>query len=554
MSHISINIVLPGKKPLTLLLLSLLLGGAVFAQRDTSKPRTVDINSSYKPVLRNAVKVNFNAAPVIVDTNPPKLTYNIPAQNLLFRYQPVSLKPLALLIDSGGHWAGSNYIKAGFGNFQTPFVEAGFSFGDGKKSNLGLYMHHVAQKGQLKNQQYSNTGAALYGSYNSGTTEFSGKIGFNQQQNYWYGYQPNTLNFSKDSLKQKFQTIFAEAGLRNTKPTEFGLVYNPTLKISVFSDNYKATESNAVLNVPLEKSIGKAFGIQLGLTADATRYKPRVGATISNNLFYISPAVLFKTPNFSLHAGITPSWDNNLFYFLPNVTADVRLSEEKFVLQLGWVGYYNKNTYQRLAGINPWIAQPTAQVNTRVQERFAAFKGSAGDHVAYSGRVAYIQYNNMPLFVNDTIDGKTFINRNESELQVLQLHGELGFIDKENFSFNAGLTFNQFSKKKTEPEAWGLLPVEVNAALRWQILKDLWLKGDLFAWDGAKFRTKAGGVTKKDPVLDLNASLEFRITKNVNLWLQMNNLLNNKYQRWNQYEVLGFNVLGGVVFSFSQKR
>jgi hypothetical protein len=30
----------------------------------------------------------------------------------------------------------------------------------------------------------------------------------------------------------------------------------------------------------------------------------------------------------------------------------------------------------------------------------------------------------------------------------------------------------------------------------------------------------------------------------------MNNLLNNTYQRWNQYNVLGFNVLGGVVYSF----
>ena len=36
----------------------------------------------------------------------------------------------------------------------------------------------------------------------------------------------------------------------------------------------------------------------------------------------------------------------------------------------------------------------------------------------------------------------------------------------------------------------------------------------------------------------------------LNLWFQVNNLLNNKYQRWNQYQVLGLNVLGGVVYSF----
>jgi len=32
----------------------------------------------------------------------------------------------------------------------------------------------------------------------------------------------------------------------------------------------------------------------------------------------------------------------------------------------------------------------------------------------------------------------------------------------------------------------------------------------------------------------------------------MNNILNNRYERWNQYEVFGFNILGGIVYSFNQ--
>ena len=33
----------------------------------------------------------------------------------------------------------------------------------------------------------------------------------------------------------------------------------------------------------------------------------------------------------------------------------------------------------------------------------------------------------------------------------------------------------------------------------------------------------------------------------------MNNIFDDKYQRWNQYQVYGFNLLGGVVFSFWRK-
>jgi hypothetical protein len=239
---------------------------------------------------------------------------------------------------------------------------------------------------------------------------------------------------------------------------------------------------------------------------------------------------------------------------MPNIMVDFKLSEDKFILQAGWIGYYNKTTYQRLAGQNPWVAQPSSLLNTRVQERYAGFKGSAGSHIVYNAKVGYIQYDNMPLFVNDTVDGKTFNVVNESQLQVLQLHGEVGIIEKEIFSLHAGFNFNQFAKKATQAEAWGILPVELNASLRWQLIKDLWLKSDVFAWDGAKYRTKSGLAAKNNGAFDLNAGLEFRITKNLNLWAQFNNLLNNRYQRWNQYEVLGFNVLGGIVFNFAQQK
>ena len=99
-----------------------------------------------------------------------------------------------------------------------------------------------------------------------------------------------------------------------------------------------------------------------------------------------------------------------------------------------------------------------------------------------------------------------------------------------------------------------MIPLEMNAGLRLQVIKDLWLKTDLFAWTGSQYR-KQDGVdnAKLNGAIDLNAGLEFRITKNINLWTQFNNITNKQYQRWNQYPVYGFNLLGGIVFSFDQK-
>ena len=102
-------------------------------------------------------------------------------------------------------------------------------------------------------------------------------------------------------------------------------------------------------------------------------------------------------------------------------------------------------------------------------------------------------------------------------------------------------------------KAYGLLPAELNADMRVQIIKDLYLTTDLFAWSGTQYRKDNGDNAKLKGALDLNAGLDFQITKNLKVWSQFNNIFNKQYQRWNQYPVYGFNFVAGVIFAFDQK-
>ena len=76
--------------------------GIYAVAQDTTKKQSVEIISAFKPVLKNAVKLNFNATPPAPETGAPNLAYNIPVQNLYFNLQPVGLKPMSLQIDSAG--------------------------------------------------------------------------------------------------------------------------------------------------------------------------------------------------------------------------------------------------------------------------------------------------------------------------------------------------------------------------------------------------------------------------------------------------------------------
>jgi len=544
-------------------LLTFVLGaGACLRAQDTTKRKTIEITSSFKPVLREAVKINFNAAPPQVDTSKPRLTYNIPAQYLFLTYQPSEMKPVAFQGDTMRYWENYNYVKIGVGNVHFPFIRTGFTFGDEKTSQFNIFANHLSSKGSLPSQKNSLTDVKLMGTVKtSNNLEWNGSLGFKNDAYYLYGYRPDTLKFAKEDLRQFFQTFEGRLSLRNTEPTEYGLSYRPNIKVSVFSDNHspKASEANTVLNLPLEKTFGKSYGFNLAFTADLTNYRPAGDfPNQNNNVFLVTPAFLVKTPNLYLQASVVPSWDNKQFNLLPNFIADISTTDQRFGIQLGWIGYYDKGSYQRYESINPWLAQPGLLLNTRATERYAGFKGSLDKHFSYSAKIGFNTFKNMPLFVNDTLassgsGGKQFDVLYESSLETLQVHGELSYIQGEQFSATASLNYTQFHKLHTEPKAWGLLPLELNANLKWQAFKDFWAKVDLFAFDGAKYRATNGEDFKGDGAFDLNAGVEFRITRQLNLWVQMNNLFNKKYERWHQYPVYGFNILGGIVFSFGGK-
>ena len=534
----------------------LLLFTAAAIGQDTTKKKMVEVTSTFKPVLKEAAKINFNAGPPATDTTRPTLQYSIPNQNLLFNYQPGSLQALALSVDTAGTWANSNYIKAGFGSLKTPFLQAGISLGDGSTAGLNIFAKHVSSQGNRDFQDFSNTKVNLKGFYQTGNNlEWNAGLGMNSFKTYKYGYVPETLTFDDDSLLQKFQTFSGEVSLRNINLTEFGLSYQPRISIDVFSDNLKNSESNTVIDLPLQKTIGEGFSAGLGLTFDLTRFSPNNKTAINNTTYYFSPSVFFKRPAFNIQAGIRPSWDNGKFKLFPNILAEFGSGDDRFTFQAGWTGYVRKTNYQYLANYNPWIWVPTSFNNTWIEERFAGFKGSVGDHFTYNAKVGFNKLNNQPLFFNDTSaagDGKSFVVVNEPEINVLHFGGELGYNVQEKFSLVTGLTLNQFSKFKEQEKAWGLIPLELKAAMRIQVLKDLWVTSDLFAWQGAFYMEKDGSAERLKGAIDLNAGLEFKILPNLSLWTQFNNVLNKEYQRWNQYPVYGFNFAGGIVFSFNQ--
>ncbi len=521
---------------------------------DTSNPKEVVITSAFKPSLKTAAKINFTAASLLTDTNKLSVNYKIPSQNLFFSYQPVSIKPIALGLDSAETWQNEHFVKLGFGNFSSPFAELGFSFGDKQNSSIAIHASHISSKGNLDFQQFSKTGFDVLSIFNTPSQhEWTAKAFYNTNTQYFYGLQPKDSTVTKNDLLQRFHLVGLELGVQNKEIGNYGFIYHPQIFINYFADNRKASEINVIAKLPFVKSFGNMYSFKMGINADVASFQaPLVpnAVKINNNLFSIDPTVQFKTPNFKLNIGIQPSWDNQQFSLLPNVSAEARIKETGLNAELGWVGYFQKNSYRSIAGFNPWIQTPTSISNTRISEQYIGIKGSSGNHLTYQARLSFMQLYNQALFVNNYVDGRSFDLLFDPKIQSLRIHGELGYHIQEKFSFIGAVNLNEYTNLAMHDKAFGLTPLEITGTLKWKISKDLQVKADAFFRDGTNYQNKLLQSQKLDPAADLNLGAEFSVMPKLNLWLQMNNLLNNKYQRWNQYEVLGFNVLGGVVYSF----
>lgn len=526
-------------------------GGNASLTKDTTKPGELTITSSFKPSLRSAAKINFNATTPDLDTTKLSLNYNIPAQNLFFSYQPVAIKPLSLSADSSFEWQNNQYIKAGFGNYTTPYVETGLSFGNPNNTLLNIKANYVNSKGNIAFQEFTKANFKASASFGSiANHELITSIGYNFSSQYKYGVD-KTFTPGKPVDKQSFNNVDLVAFFQNKLPNSYGISYKPQLAFNLFSDNNKATETTITFNAPVTKNINDKINFTVDVNADITSYKKDT-FKLNNNIFALSPSLNFNNKILNVTLGAKPTWNNNEFVFLPNVFAEYKLANDKIIVAAGWQGSFVKNTYKNLANYNPFIEQPTNFLNTKISEQYVGIKGSLGKHFSFNSQVYFLQYTNKVLFVNDDnpLNAQTFKPLYEPKLNALKIAAEIGYTEKEKLSILSSFSVLQFSNQDSFPKAYGIIPMELTTTIKYKVLKDIFLKADLFMFTGNYYRVQTIQTEKTDAAFDFNIGAEYKIHNKLNLYVDFNNLFNNQYQRWHQYQVLGLNVVAGVVYSF----
>jgi long-subunit fatty acid transport protein len=110
-----------------------------------------------------------------------------------------------------------------------------------------------------------------------------------------------------------------------------------------------------------------------------------------------------------------------------------------------------------------------------------------------------------------------------------------------------------FQKQIDYDEAYGLLPLELLFRLDWEPLEQLKTRFTTVLWSGTKSKTGNNTDVKLQDAADISMGVEYKLNKKWALWIDLNNIANSRYQRWNQYPSFGFNFIGGVRYAFNKK-
>lgn len=163
--------------------------------------------------------------------------------------------------------------------------------------------------------------------------------------------------------------------------------------------------------------------------------------------------------------------------------------------------------------------------------------------------MSYWQLGNMPMFVNDSVDQKSFYIVYDEQVNAVSFKAALRYEVAKSFA--AGITGSFYNYYHTTyGRVWHEPSVRIKGDILYRPVDELCLTGYVNVLDQIYVLDRFGHEEKLDAVFDAGLGAEYNFIPRLSVFLNVNNLFNNRYQRWYGYEAYGFNVYGGLRLKF----
>ena len=554
-----------------LICLSLLLAGlSGFAQQGKEKEDLGDkeyiIVKDYKPVLAESYKISDVPEGDTSTYTAPPLNYKLETKKAETNYETATIKAVRVK-DEALTKLYRNLVRLGIGNFTKYSGELYINSLRSKKGSLGLSAKHLSGSPTLKgvgHSAYSDNSAQLSGKYFLENAIFFGDLNYNRDVLHYYGYDSDLIILDKKDTRQLFSNFGVNAGIRSNYLSKGNLDYEATFGFSTLSDHFDVNENDFLVKAKGGKEVENMY---IQVEASYNYFKKSAASNdstlslitdLDRNIIRISPSIFLTKDKAKFELGgrmVIAKDDVSSVHIYPNIKVNLPISENVLSVFAYVDGDLQKNTYRTVTLENPFLNSTVVPFNSSQAIMLTGgLNGNFNSAVSFAAWVKYGVVNDMALFVADTAQKNKF-DIVYDDVKILDLHAELSY--KADEKFTVSLHYDQYSyTPDLQGKAWHQPQNEVALKAAYNLRDKIRASASVFGRGKSYARLQASdpslGFTseKIKGYIDANLGVEYLYSKILSVYLNMNNLGFSKYDRWYSYPSEGFNVLGGISYSF----
>ncbi len=576
----------------SLLVINLIFAVQLSAQQDSLR-KEVEVIKAYKPSISDAFKIND--IPKIEEPDSkekPNFNYQINTQPVFSTFTTEPVKA-AKMVGEPKPELGKGIVKAGIGNYQTPYAELFYNAKAGRYADFGIHFKHISSNGKVKlmnddkvDAPYSNNEAELFSNHYFRGSTIHTKLFFSRDAHQYYGYTgPQIPNDIKETVISNWQQeqAFSKAGL------QLNLISNESNRADTDYDigiyyHYFGTKTDQTENVfKAGAKLSHQFETFTGILDASVKYlKTDSIFNTSNNAFgqkqqilvHASPAALFATDNAYLQAGVNLDlmFDDDRdakLLVTPNIRGEWSPIENIITVYAGASGKLQHNHYSVIAAENPFV-NPFQDIENS-EQRYKLFGGINGKFTQkfnYRLQVEYASIKNQHFYVlNHTgpyhFEGNYPSNLSNvfdvqyDDMKQLTIGTEIYYTANELFNFYAKGNYYSYDLNTLETP-WNYPEFDATFSINYSPEGPLSFNADIIVI-GEREATEnmiplsgdhLTSITVMDPVFDLNFGVDYQFSPMISFFGRANNFAFEKYESWLGYTKQGFNLLFGATYSF----
>ncbi|MEM6721602.1 MAG: TonB-dependent receptor [Bacteroidota bacterium] len=473
----------------------------------------------------------------------------------------------------------NTYLSLGLGNFNTAALDFYTSRAISRDETFDISLRHHSSQGGIDgvvlDDNFFDTKLDLAYINRSRDLSWKAKAGYQHQIYNWYGLPDVGLTPAEIGVIDEQQTyhnfyLGADVDMEDSFFNGGNIMYRRMF------DATSSGENRLILQPEFEVEIA---GEMINTLVDLDY----VGGTFENNfagtgsLDYsilkagISPSLVILrddlTVNFGagIYVGMDLENSDTDIFIYPRITAQYKLSGDDIIAYGGIEGDLRQNSYYDFVQENFFVS-PTLGIAPTDQQYngYLGIKGKLNANVSYNARASYMSENDKALFrvnqLNPQPDnGYSYGNSFTvvyDDVTTLSVFGEVNVDITSNFKFGARAEYFNYSTDR-ELEAWNLPDFEASIFADYQITENWFAGANIFFVGERQDQVDNAPLLALDPVtvtldsfIDVNAHVGYRFNDRLSVFVRANNIANQDYQRWVNFPVQQFQIMGGATYKF----